>query len=69
MSVPAELSGIPLSKLDIRNKYNITILVIRDADGVNDRAIGPDTVLAEGDQLTVFGDRQSIIELFKGKNK
>lgn len=69
VSVPAELSGIPLSKLDIRNKYNITILVIRDADGVSDRAIGPDTVLAEGDQLTVFGDRQSIIELFKGKNK
>ncbi len=67
VSVPAELTGIPLRELDFRNKYNITILVIRDAAGVNDRAIGPETVLMEGDLLTVFGSRQSIIELFKGK--
>jgi trk system potassium uptake protein TrkA len=69
VSVPAALAGIPLRQLDIRNKYNITILVIRDAINGNDRAIGPETVLAEGDQMTVFGDRQSIVELFKGKNK
>lgn len=67
VSVPSELTGIPLRELDFRNKYNITILVIRDASGSNDRAIGPETVLMEGDQLTVFGSRQSIIELFKGK--
>lgn len=69
VSVPEELAGIPLKELDLRNKYNITILIIRDASGVNEKAIGPETVLSEGDQLTVFGDQQAIIELFKGKNK
>ena len=69
VSTPAELAGRPLRELDLRNKYNITILIIRDASGVNERAIGPETVLSEGDQLTVFGDQQTIIELFKGKSK
>ena len=69
VSVPEELAGIPLKELDLRNKYNITILIIRDASGVNEKAIGPETVLSEGDQLTVFGDQQAIIELFKVKNK
>ena len=69
VSVPEDLAGIPLKELDLRNKYNITILIIRDASGVNEKAIGPETVLSEGDQLTVFGDQQAIIELFKGKNK
>ena len=69
VTVPADLAGIPLRQLDFRNKYNITILVIRDASGANDRAIGPDTVLEKDDQITVFGDQQSIIELFKGKGK
>lgn len=69
VTVPAELAGIPLRQLDFRNKYNITILVIKDASGVNDRAIGPETVLEKDDQITVFGDQKSIIELFKGKGK
>ncbi len=69
VSVPEELAGIPLKELDLRNKYNITILIIRDVSGVNEKAIGPETVLSEGDQLTVFGNQQAIIELFKGKNK
>ena len=67
VSVPAELAGIPLKELDFRNKYGITILVIKDASGITDRAIGPETLLNEGDQLTVFGKQQSIIDLFKGK--
>ena len=69
VTVPEELAGIPLRKLDFRNKYNITILVIKDASGANDRAIGPETVLEKDDQITVFGDQKSIIELFKGKSK
>ena len=69
VTIPENLAGIPLKELNLRNKYNITILVIRDASGVNDRAIGPDTKLEKDDQVTVFGDQKSIIELFKGKNK
>ena len=66
---PPELIGQPLRKLDLRNRFNITILVIRDASGANEKATGPDTVLDEGDQLTVFGSQQAIIDLFKGKEK
>jgi trk system potassium uptake protein TrkA len=66
---PPELIGQPLRKLDLRSRFNITILVIRDASGANEKAIGPDTVLDEGDQLTVFGSQQAIIDLFKGKEK
>ena len=64
--VPASLENIPLHELDLRGKYNITILLKYTPDGLNVCAIGPDTVLKAGDQLTVFGDQKSIIELFKG---
>ncbi|MBQ9804048.1 MAG: TrkA family potassium uptake protein [Lentisphaeria bacterium] len=67
VTVPAELAGQPLRQLDLRNRYNITILVIRDASGANEKAIGPETVLDEGDLLTVFGGQQAIVDLFKGK--
>ena len=36
-------------------------------DGLNVCSIGPETTLKAGDQLTVFGDQKSIIEIFKGK--
>ena len=65
--VPAELENIPLRELDLRGRYNITILIKYTPDGLNVCAIGPDTTLKAGDQLTVFGDQKSIIELFKGK--
>ena len=65
--VPASLAEIPLRELDLRGRYNITILLKYTSDGLNVCAIGPDTTLKAGDQLTVFGDQKSIIELFKGK--
>ena len=64
--VPESLENIPLRDLDLRGKYNITILLKYTPDGLNVCAIGPDTLLKAGDQLTVFGDQKSIIELFRG---
>lgn len=63
--VPPALENIPLRELDLRGKYNITILLKYTPDGLNICAIGPDTMLKAGDQLTVFGDQKSIIELFQ----
>ena len=63
--VPPAMENIPLRELDLRGKYNITILLKYTTDGLNVCAIGPDTILKAGDQLTVFGDQKSIIELFK----
>jgi Trk K+ transport system NAD-binding subunit len=64
--VPESLAGVPLKDLNLRGKYNITILIKYTPDGLNACAIGPDTRLKAGDQLTVFGDQKSIIELFRG---
>ena len=64
--VPESIADIPLRDLNLRGKYNITILLKYTPDGLNVCAIGPDTVLKAGDQLTVFGDQKSIIELFRG---
>lgn len=67
--VPESLSGVPLKDLNLRGKYNITILLKYTPDGLNVCAIGPDTKLNAGDQLTVFGDQKSIIELFRGDKR
>ena len=64
--VPPALENIPLRDLDLRGKHNITILLKYTPDGLNVCSIGPDTTLKAGDQLTVFGDQKSIIELFRG---
>ena len=63
--VPSHLGGKPLCELDLRNKYNSTVLLMRKAGNVDECAVGPATVLERGDQLTVFGDEKAIIELFK----
>ena len=65
VQVPAHLEGKPLRELDLRNKYNITILLMRKSGSADEHIFGPDTTLERGDQLTVFGNEKSIIELFK----
>ena len=63
--VPGRLSGKSLLELDLRNRYNVTVLLLRKSGSTENIPTGPGTVLEKGDQLTVFGSRQSIIELFK----
>ncbi len=63
--VPESLAGKTLRQLDLRNRYNITVLLIRKPGGSPESIWNPDTVLEQGDQLTVFGNQKSIIELFK----
>ncbi len=63
--VPGRLSGKSLLELDLRNRYNVTVLLLRKSGSTENIPTGPGTVLEKGDQLTVFGSRQAIIELFK----
>ena len=65
VQVPEHLEGKPLRELDLRNKYNITILLMRKSGCADEHIFGPNTTLERGDQLTVFGNEKSIIELFK----
>ena len=63
--VPSRLSGKTLLELDLRNRYNVTVLLLRKNGTSENIPTGPGTMLERGDQMTVFGSRQSIIELFK----
>lgn len=65
VTVPGKLAGKTLLELDLRNRSNVTVLLLRKAGSMEDVATGPGTLLEKGDQLTVFGSRQSIIDLFK----
>ena len=63
--VSGELAGSTLRSLDLRNRHHITVLLLRRAESDEKIPPGPDIVLNKGDQLTVFGSREAILELFK----
>ena len=67
VTVPEQLSGQSLRQLDLRNRFNVTVLLMRTPGGSAETVMTPDTLLEKGDQLTVFGSQKSIIELFKEK--
>ena len=68
VTVPAPLTGATLRELDLRNKHNITVLLLRKPESTEEIHPTPDTVLKKGDTLTVFGDREEIVQLFKKEN-
>ena len=68
VTVPAPLTGSTLRELDLRNKHNITVLLLRKPESTEEIHPTPDTVLKKGDTLTVFGDREEIVQLFKKEN-
>ena len=63
--VPGHLGGKTLKELDLRNKHQVTVLLLRKPGSAEELPTGPSTLLERGDQLTVFGNQQSIINLFK----
>ena len=63
--VPGALAGSTLRALDLRNRFHVTVLLLRRAESSEETSPGPDIVLDKGDQLTVFGSREAILELFK----
>jgi trk system potassium uptake protein TrkA len=63
--VPGHLGGKTLKELDLRNKHQVTVLLLRKPGSAEELPTGPATLLERGDQLTVFGNQQSIINLFK----
>ena len=65
--VPEHLAGRSLRQLDLRNRYNVTVLLIGKPGGDAETISDPDEVLEAGDQLTVFGSEKSILELFREK--
>ena len=64
--VPAEMRDKTLAELGLKGEYNILVMLVEHA-GRPPQAAGADTVFTTGDRLTLFGDYQTICEVFRAK--
>ena len=63
LAVPTEWSGKTVGQLDIRKKYNINIMGIKQ-DGKLDMAITPDTLLLDTASIMVLGHNRDVKRYF-----
>lgn len=64
VQVPDNWIGKSIGRIDIRKKYNINILALKEFGKLN-MAITPDTVLTSNITLLVLGDYKSLQKCFK----
>ena len=64
VSVPAEWSGKKIGQIDIRKKYGVNIMAVKE-NGKTDLSITPDTVLNDSKTLLVLGDWKAIRKCFR----
>ena len=64
VQVPDNWIGKSIGRIDIRKKYNINILALKEYGKLN-MAITPDTVLSSNITLLVLGDYKSLQKCFK----
>ena len=65
VNVPASIAGKTLRELALRNRFDITVLLVSKPGSAPTTIQDPDAVLERGDQLTVFGNQKAIFQLFK----
>ncbi len=64
LSVPAEWNGKSVLQLDIRRKYGINILGVREHGTLN-MNVTPDTVLGKGKSILVLGSQKAVQKCFR----
>ena len=64
LSIPDNWSGKTILQLDIRKKYGINILGIRENGKLN-MNITPDTVLSGGKSILVLGHQKAVQKCFR----
>lgn len=64
VSVPKEWIGMTVSQLDIRRKYNINIMGVKQ-NGKFSVSISPDTVLTDDKTLMVVGEYKELQKCFR----
>jgi len=64
VAIPEEWLGKTIVQLDVRRKYELTIIGIRDND-VMSFNVKPDTVLTKGMSLLVLGEYKKLKKCFK----
>lgn len=65
LKVKDDFDGRSLRQLDLRNRYNLTVLLIRKPGKPPEPVWNPDTVLQKGDEITVIGKEEDIVKAFK----
>ncbi len=63
VTVPPEWVGRSIENIDIRKRYGINVMAVRDGSDM-DVVIKPDTVLMAGQSLLVLGDDRSVQRCF-----
>ena len=63
MSVPKEWIGKSIIQIDIRKKYDVNIIAIKENGKIN-AAVTPDTVLTEDKTLFVLGEYRAMQKFF-----
>lgn len=63
IQMPKEWNGKTIGQLDVRKKYNINILAIKENGRMN-MSISPDTYLSANKSLLVLGDYKSLHKCF-----
>ena len=61
--VPEEWRGKTIGELDVRKKYNINIIAVKDKGGVN-LSLSTDTLLKQDDTILVIGEHSAIKKWF-----
>ena len=64
VSVPKEWVGKSIGQIDIRKRYGINIMAVRQ-DGKMNLTITPETILSPAMTMLVFGERRSMQKCFK----
>ena len=61
--MPAEWAGKTVGELDVRKRYNINIMAVKE-DGILDLAISPETSITEKKTMLVLGTIKQIQKVF-----
>ena len=64
VSVPKDWIGKSIIQIDIRKKYSISILAVKE-NGKMNLSVTPDTVLNENQTMLVLGDRKALEKCFR----
>lgn len=64
VTVPDAWVGLSVGQLDIRKKYNINIMAVKENGKIN-VAVTPDTLLTEDKTLLVLGEYKALQKCFK----
>ncbi|MBR0130473.1 MAG: TrkA family potassium uptake protein, partial [Firmicutes bacterium] len=64
VSIPPEWEGMKIGQLDIRRKYGINIMAVKE-NGTMDLSVTPETMLTGNKTLLVLGERKAIRKCFR----